>query len=200
MSSHSIHKHPLVERTLVFAKHDAVQRGLIGEIITRFENRGFKLLGIKMIVPTDKELGMHYPDDINWKRNCGERQKRVSAEKGIPFNEDVIEFGTKVRKWNMDALRGTPLVVMVWEGFHAAEIGRKIVGHTDPSLAVPGTVRGDYTVESFRIADVEQRVVRNVVHASGSKEEAENEIAIWFKPDELVSYDKQVWVQMHTFD
>ncbi|RLE39653.1 nucleoside-diphosphate kinase [Candidatus Woesearchaeota archaeon] len=189
-----------VERTLILAKHDAIQRGLVGEIIKRFENRGMKIVACKMVEPTEEMLALHYPDDEEWKKRVGARNREIMAEKGIEMKESDVEFGAMIRAYNMASLRGTPLLAFVFEGLHAVEIGRKIVGHTEPRKADPGTIRGDFSTESFQLADVEKRVVRNLVHASGSKKEAENEIKIWFKDEEIYDYEKHDWVVMHSFD
>jgi len=192
--------HPLIERTLILAKHDSVQRGLIGEIISRFEQRGLKISGMKMTLPTESQLGEHYFEDEAWMLNVGQRNRKIMAEKGIEMKEDDIAFGRKIREYNMQSIRGTPIVAMIFEGLHATEIGRKIVGHTEPAKAEPGTLRGDYSTESFRLADVDKRVVRNLVHASGNKDEAKREINVWFDNDEIFEYEKRDWLSIHTFD
>jgi nucleoside-diphosphate kinase len=186
---------------LILAKHDAVQRGLVGEIISRFEQRGFKIVGLKLITPTEAHVGEHYADDVAWKKNVGEKAKSAMEERGetFPF-KTTEEFGDRIRTFNMNALKGLPTVAIVFQGFHACEIGRKIVGGTDPLKAVPGTIRGDYAIDSNVLADKMGRTNRNLVHASGSSVEAEREIKIWFKPDELQDYNKKMWEFMHSFD
>src|SRR3989344_5538291 len=175
----------LIERTLILCKHDSLQRGLVGEIIKRFEQRGFKIAGTKMIVPTEELLGKHYADDYDWKINTGNKTIEVLKQKGKHTDETPEEIGNKVRAWNIAGLRGSPVIAIIFEGYHAIEIGRKIVGHTEPRSAQPGTIRGDYSMESYDLADSQQRVIRTIVHASGNKKEAENEIKLWFKPEEI---------------
>lgn len=187
----------MIERTLILAKPDAVQRGLIGEIIKRFEDKGFKIVGTKMIMPTEEHVGKHYADDKQWKIETGTRTKETMKSKGIEMSETPEQIGDRIRNWNMNTLKGQPTIVIVFEGYHAIEMGRKIVGSTEPRGAQPGTIRGDYTVDSYMLADSKKRVIRNLVHASGSIKDAEREIAIWFKPSELISYEKQSWSVMH---
>jgi nucleoside-diphosphate kinase len=189
----------MIERTLILAKHDAVQRGIVGEIVKRFEQKGFRIAGMKMILPDEKQLGDHYADDLNWKLSVGKKTRETFAKKGIEMKETDEEIGARIRGWNMQGLRGSQIVAIIFEGYHAVEAGRKIVGHTEPRQAAIGTIRGDYSYESFALADKDKRVVRNIVHASGSKEEAENEIKIWFKPEEIFDYPKKDWDVIHKF-
>lgn len=186
-----------IERTLILAKPDAVQRGLAGEIIQRFERVGFKIAGIKMIQATEDCLGNHYKDDKDWKISVGTKTLKAANEKGIQMNETAEQIGDRIRKWNMDGLKACPVIAMVFEGHHAVEFGRKIVGNTEPRQALPGTIRGDYSIESYQMADTKKRVVRNLIHASENKSEAEREISIWFSKDELFDYDKKIWQVLH---
>lgn len=186
-----------IERTLILAKPDAVQRGLVGEIIQRFERVGFKIAGIKMVQATEDHLGRHYKDDKDWKISVGTKTLKVANEKGIKIDETAEQIGDRIRKWNMDGLKVCPIIAIVFEGHHAVEFGRKIVGNTEPRQSPPGTIRGDYSVESYQIADTKRRVVRNLVHASESRSEAEREISIWFSKDELFDYDKKLWQILH---
>ncbi|MCW1298472.1 MAG: nucleoside-diphosphate kinase [Candidatus Parvarchaeota archaeon] len=157
-----IRKSGMIERTLVLLKPDAVERGLSGEIIKRFEQRGLKIIGLKMVVPKREFVEKHY-----------------EAHRGKSFFKPLVEF-----------LTNKPVVAMVIEGIHAIEIVRKMVGPTQPSEAPPGTIRGDFSHVSGAYADKFQFVVKNLIHASGNKEEAEKEIALWFKPEELCEYKR----------
>jgi len=186
-----------VERTLILAKPDSVQRGLVGEIIKRFEQVGFKIAGIKMVHATEDQLGNHYKDDKDWKVSVGTKTLKVANEKGIKMDETAEQIGDRIRKWNMEGLKTCPVIAIVFEGHHAVEFGRKIVGNTEPRQSPPGTIRGDYSIESYQIADTKKRVVRNLAHASESKQEAEREISIWFNKDELFDYDKKLWQILH---
>ena len=154
----------MIERTLVLVKPDGVHRQLVGEIISRFERAGLKLVGIKMFW-ADKEHAMkHYSEDI------------------------TIRRGENVRNKLLRFLVIGPVVAICLEGIEAIEIVRKIVGDTQPKTALPGTIRGDYSHMSYAYADAKDKAIPNLIHASTTKEEAEYEIALWFKSEELHSY------------
>lgn len=153
-----------MERTLILLKPDALERGIIGEIITRFERVGAKLVGLKLLVSEKDTAGKHYNDDLAKRR------------------------GEKVREIMISMLTSGPIVAMVLEGVEMVEVARKIVGTTEPKTAAPGTIRGDYAHVSFKHADEKGIGVFNLIHASGSLEEAKQEIDVWFKPEELVSH------------
>jgi nucleoside-diphosphate kinase len=177
------------EKSLVLIKPDGVQRGLIGECIKRYEQCGFKLVAIKMTLPNKKMALDHYSVDPQWAFVTGNKSIEAWKVKGLtPPTEDPIELAEAVRKQLVSFLSSGPIVAMVWQGMNAISVIRKITGGTEPLTSVPGTIRGDYTIDSYRAADVDKRAVRNVIHASGSVEEAEKEIAIWFKPEEIISY------------
>lgn len=186
-----------VERTLIFAKPDAVQRGLVGEIIKRFEKVGMKISAIKMVHGTEEQIGQHYKDDQDWKISVGTKTLAAAKEKGIKMTETAEEIGAKIRKWNMETLKFCPVVAIIFEGHHAVEFGRKLVGNTEPRQSLPGTIRGDYSVESYQLADNRKRVTLNLVHASESVSEAEREIKIWFNDDEIYNYDLKMWEIVH---
>ena len=137
-----------MERTYIMVKPDGVQRHLSGEIIRRFENRGMKLVALKMTVPTRETAEKHYA---------------VHAER--PFYGELVDFVTS-----------GPVVAMVWEGKDAIKIGRAMIGATKPVDAAPGTIRGDYTCD----------MMSNLIHGSDAPETAAEEIALWFKADELL--------------
>lgn len=141
-----------LERTYIMIKPDGVQRGFVGEIITRFEKKGFKLLALKLFSPTKQLLEEHYKD-----------------LKEKPFFPKLLEY----------MLMG-PVVCMVWQGREVVKTGRKMLGATNPLNSEPGTIRGDYCIESGR----------NIIHGSDSVESAEREIKLWFKPEELQTYNK----------
>lgn len=186
----------MIERTLILAKPDGIQRGLVGEILTRFERQGFRIAGMKMVHPTEQHLSLHYPDDPAWKANLAKKTRASWLKKGIELKETDEQIADKIRGWNMDSMRA-PIVAIIFEGIHAVEAGRKIVGHTEPRSAVMGTIRGDYSTDSYMNADDKKRPCKNLVHASGSVEEAEKEIEIWFNKDELYAYDKQDFKVMY---
>jgi nucleoside-diphosphate kinase len=177
------------EKTFVIIKPDGVQRTLIGEIIRRYERVGLKLIGLKMVIPTVEKAEKHYTLDPEWLKKVGEKSIQSYKAKGlVPPSEDPLEVGNKVLVRLVKFMTSGPVVAMVWQGAHAVQIVRKMTGGTEPLSSDIGTIRGDYVIDSYQIADVDDRAIRNVVHASGSVEEAINEINLWFKPEEILSY------------
>ena len=154
-----------LQRTLVLLKPDAIQRGLIGEIIQRFEKVGLKIVGLKMVWPTKETAMGHYTEDLAQRR------------------------GERVRELMVEMLSSGPIVAMVLEGVEAVELVRKMVGSTEPKSAAPGTIRGDYSHVSFKHADSKEVGIYNLIHASGEVEEAGPEIKVWFNDDELHDFD-----------
>lgn len=181
--------HPKQEKTLVIIKPDGVQRTLIGEVIRRYERIGLKLVGIKMLVPTAENIEAHYTLDPEWRRITGEKRVKAAKEKGeILVTEDPYEITTMVLDSLKKYMTSGPVVVMVWQGAHAVQIVRKLTGGTEPLSSDVGTIRGDFVLDSYIMADTDKRAVRNVIHASGSPKEAEMEIKHWFSPEEIISY------------
>ncbi len=177
------------ERTLIVIKPDGVQRSLIGEIIGRYESVGLKLVGMKMLVPTEGHIEAHYTLDPQWRRVTGEKTIKGYKDKGLtPPSEDPLEITAKILENLKKYMTSGPVVAMVWEGAHAVKIVRKITGGTEPLTSDVGTIRGDYVLDSYQMADTDNRAVRNLIHASGSVEEANAEIAHWFPPAELTDY------------
>ncbi len=186
-----------MEKTIILVKHDGVQRGLVGEIIKRFEQRGLKIAGLKMVKPTAEIAEKQYRMTEAWVKKLAGNTRKAAKEKGIELKETDKEIAERVRGWLKKYLMEGPIVAICFEGFHAIEVGRKIVGHVEARQAENGTIRGDYTVESYEIADAKKRAIRNLVHASGNKEEAEAEVNLWFKPEELFEYKRKEWEVMH---
>ncbi len=181
--------HPKKERTLVVVKPDGVQRTLIGEIIGRFERTGLKLVAMKMCIPTTEHVEKHYTLDPEWRRITGEKRVKAAKEKGEKLEtEDPFEITAVILEKLKKYLTSGPVVAMVWQGAHATELVRKIVGGTEPRSSDVGTIRGDYVLDSYVMADTDGRAVRNLVHASGTAKESEAEIAHWFTKDELIDY------------
>ena len=155
----------MIEKTLILIKPDGVERGLVGEITTRFEKAGFKIIGMKMFWTDDKFARKHYPKNI----------------------ED--KYGKEIRDRIVDYLKEGPVVAMVLEGVNAILGVRKIVGDTYPNEATPGTIRGDYAHTSKEYANKNKRQVKNLIHASGNKDDAKVEIKLWFSDSELFEYE-----------
>ncbi len=181
--------HPKTERTLVIVKPDGIQRALIGEIIKRYERTGLKLVAIKMIIPTEEMIEEHYLLDPDWKKAVGEKAIASYVKKGEkPPSSDPIEVADSVVVSLKKYMSSGPVIAMVWEGGHAVESVRKITGSTEPRSANVGTIRGDFVLDSYQMADNDTRAIRNLIHASGSVSEAEKEIPHWFKPNEIMKY------------
>ena len=154
----------MIERTLVLIKPDGVQRCLLGKVLSRFEDAGMKIVGMKMVWVDKDFAGKHYTDDISKRR------------------------GEKVREMLLEYVVTGPIVVMVLEGVDAVSVVRKICGETAPADALPGTIRGDFAHVSFAYGDKISKALRNIVHASGNKKEAKQEIKLWFDDEEMHSY------------
>ena len=181
--------HHKEERTLVIIKPDGVQRTLVGEIIKRYEQIGLKVLGMKMLVPTVEHVEKHYTLDPNWRRVTGEKTIAGYQSKGLtPPSMDPLEITAKILENLKKYITSGPVIAMVWQGAHAVKIVRKITGGTEPLTSDVGSIRGDFVLDSYQMSDIDNRAVRNLVHASGSPEEAEMEIRHWFKEDELTNY------------
>lgn len=179
-----------LEQTLILAKPDALQRGLVGEIVKRFEMKGYKLAGLKMVKPTQSHIAKHYLSTTEQLVGMGNKTLETLAKHQqdpvkLLGSKDPKIIGRMINKWNVEFLTSGPVVAMVFQGAHAVEMGRKIVGNTIPAKAELGTIRGDYSVESPLLANDRKRSVRNLVHASGTIEEARREIKHWFKAAEL---------------
>ncbi len=181
--------HPKEERTLIIIKPDGIQRSLIGEMIGRFERIGLKLVGMKMVLPDEAFVEAHYTLDSGWRRVTGEKTIRSYKEKGkAPPSEDPLEITALILERLKKYMTSSPVIVMVWQGAHAVQIVRKLVGGTEPLTSDVGTIRGDFVLDSYELSDGDSRCIRNLIHASGSPEEAEKEITHWFKKDELINY------------
>lgn len=155
-----------MERTLIILKPDAVKRGLVGEIVSRFEKAGLKVVGMKMLSPNEDQLYHHY-----------ETIGKVISRRGQPVFDMNLEF-----------MMEGPVIAAVLEGIEAAELVRKMVGATEPKAAAPGTIRGDYAHMSYGYADKSQVGIPNLIHASGDADEAKLEVAHWFSESELYNY------------
>jgi len=177
------------EHTLVILKPDCVQRGIVGEIITRFEKKGLKIVAMKMVWP-DKTLAQrHYDQPESAAILLGERTIASYKEKGIELKKTPLEIAQDVQKRLVRYMQTGPVVAMILEGAHAVESVRKIRGHTNPLSADIGSITADLAMDSYFLSDPEERAIRNLVHASGTPEEAEHEIAIWFTKDEIMDYE-----------
>ena len=185
------------EKTVVIVKPDGVKRGLVGEIIRRIEQRGLKIIALDMMWATHEQMDAHYPKDRGWITGLGKNTERAYEEYKVSNSlqddfgtDDLFEVGKMVRAWLVSYMISGPLVKMVVKGLHAIPMVRKIIGHTIPSFAEMGTIRGDFSVDSPALANAQKRAIHNLVHASGNAEEAENEIKLWFSPEEIHDYKR----------
>lgn len=155
-----------IQKTLVVFKPDTIQRGLVGEILSRFERVGLKIVATKMIAPSKEHYHKHYEE----------------------IGKMITRRGEHAFNVTLDMMIQGPVIAMVFEGVEAIALVRKLVGPTEPKSALPGTIRGDYSHMSFGYADDENKGIPNLIHASGDEDEAAQEIAHWFSDDELYDY------------
>lgn len=188
-------KHIKQERTLVLVKPDGVMRGLTGEVVGRIEQRGLKVIAMKMLQVERAHLEKHFPTDPEWVKGLGNKGLKTFAEYKLDpveqmGSDDPATIGGKVKESLFAYMSSGPIVAMVVEGIHAIDMVRKIAGATLPVFADIGSVRGDYSVDSPAVANVEGRAIKNIMHASENAEEATNEINLWFSADELHDYKR----------
>ncbi|HVN26066.1 MAG TPA: nucleoside-diphosphate kinase [Candidatus Paceibacterota bacterium] len=188
--------HPKEERTYVMLKPDGVQKGLIGEVIRRFEQRDLKIVALEMFQPTRQQIDDHYPKDEAWIARLGQKTLKTYEKYGLdPMDElgmtQDLEIGRNVREWLINYMMAAPLVRMIVQGIHAVDVVRKIAGPTLPYMAEIGTIRGDFSIDSPLLANKEKRAVMNLIHASETPEEAKHEIEHWFgKNAKIYSYKR----------
>lgn len=180
--------HPSKETTFVMIKPDGVQRGLIGEILKRVERVGLKIVGLKMVLPTEEQCWTHYNKDEAWFAQKGERAMVDRQAAGLPVDKPAVEYGKDIVRALVKFMTSGPVVAMVLSGNQAVGIVQKLVGSTEPLTSDVGTIRGDYTLDSYELSSRDERAVRNLIHCSDKPEEAQREIKIWFKPEEMISY------------
>lgn len=189
------HKNPKEERTYVMVKPDGVRKGLIGEIIKRFEQRDLKIVALEMFQPSHEEIDNHYPKDAVWVTRLGSKTLSTYEKYGFDAMKDFgttdpAKIGPEIRKWLVDYMLSAPLIKMVVEGIHAVDMVRKICGSTLPYQADMGTIRGDFSNDSPVLANTEKRAVMNILHASETPEEAAHEIKHWFGNKKMHSYKR----------
>ncbi len=187
--------HPKEERTVLLVKPDGVKRGLIGEIIHRIEQRGLKVIALKMVWPNEEHVHKHYPNTQQWLEGMGNKTLETYKKYDLDAMQELgtnnaLEIGKMVQKWNVEFLTSGPMVAMIAKGIHAIDMCRKIVGSTAPAFADMGTLRGDYSVDSQVLANMDHRALHNIVHASGDPTEARHEIEHWFTPEEIHDYKR----------
>jgi len=175
------------ERTLVLIKPDAILRGIVGEIIHRFEKVGMKLVGLKMIQAERETLEKHYFKDEKWLKEKGELFKK---KLGLPEDSDPIEAGKTIVEGLIKDMQFSPIIALVLEGHNAVHTVKRLTGPTNIDEAMPGTIRGDFSHDTFGLANKSGRPNLTIIHATDNINEAQKEIDFWFSPDELHSYTK----------
>ena len=183
------------EKTLVLVKPDGVKRGLVGEVVSRIERRGLKVIAMKMVQVDRAHLENHFPKTEEWVERLGKKTMKTFTEYGIdPIavqgTDDTKKLGAAIKESLFAYMQSGPVVAMVIQGIHAIDMVRKLAGHTLPVFAEMGTIRGDFSVDSPAVANVEGRAIHNIMHASENNEEATNEISLWFTPSEIHSYKR----------
>lgn len=187
--------HPKEEKTVVIIKPDGVKRGLIGEIISRIERRGLKIISLEMIQATGAQIDAHYPKDEQWVRRLGEKTLKNYKDFGFDAKEemgtdDPLKIGKEVRSWLITYLTSGPMVKIIVKGIHAIDMVRKLVGKSIPTEAEMGTLRGDFSVDAATAANKDKRAIHNIIHASETPEEAAHEIDFWFAAEDIYDYKR----------
>lgn len=184
--------HPKKEKTFVILKPDAVQRGLVGEIIKRIEQIGLKIVAMKMIVATTEQCEKHYHKNDAWFIKKGENIVKNRTEMGKTIEKEAIEYGKDIIRKIVSYMTCSPVVVMVIEGNQAQAVVKRLVGSTEPSTADTGSIRGDYALDSYYICDTDDsRAMRNIIHCTDPADgegAAEREISVWFKEEEIIKW------------
>jgi nucleoside-diphosphate kinase len=174
--------------SLVLIKPDGVQRSLVGNMINRFEQRGLKIVALKMMVPTVSQCKEHYNKDDNWFIEKGEGIINDLKKDNQEIKREAIEYGKDIIRNIVQYMTGGPIVAIVLEGHAAAEVVSAMVGSTEPLSADIGTIRGDFTIDSYYLSTVDKRAVRNLIHCSENNQESLREQKIWFTESEIIEY------------
>lgn len=181
-------RHPHQEHTFVILKTDAVQRGLMGEVIKRFEQAGLKIAAAKLILPTEAQLMEHYNKSDEWFQSKGEGIIKDMESQGMAVEKEAIEYGKDIIRTIVRYMTESPVMALVVEGVNAVKVVEKLVGGTEPTSADIGTIRGDYCIDTYSHATLENRAVKNLIHCSDAVDEAQREMKIWFAADEVHDY------------
>ncbi len=183
--------HPIKEKTFVIIKPDGVQRSIVGDIIKRLEGTGLKITAMKMLIPTSEQVLAHYNKANAWLEEKGGNTIRDIEKTGGKPEKTAMEYGRDIMDGNVAFMTCSPVVAIVLEGNKAISIVKKIVGGTEPLTSDVGTIRGDMTIDSYELANIDGRSVRNLIHCTDPEDgqkEANREIKVWFKEDEIMIY------------
>lgn len=177
------------EKTLLIVKPDGVQRSLVGDIVSRIERTGLKIVALKMLIASEDTLWKHYNKDDVWFVEKGTIAIESRKDQGLPIEKEAIEYGKDILRANIEFMTSGPVIAFIVQGNQSVGIVKKIVGGTEPLTSDVGTIRGDYTVDTYALANSSARAVRNLVHCSDKVSEAEREIALWFNESEIIKYN-----------
>ena len=176
------------QQTLLIVKPDGVLRSLVGEIIQRIERAGLKIAALKMVVPTRDQLVTHYNKTDEWFLEKGTKISETRRERGLSVDKEPIEYGRDIIEQLVRFMTAGPVIALVVQGNEAVAVVKKLVGSTEPATSDVGTIRGDFNIDSYELAGVDERAVRNLIHCSDAVNEAEREIKVWFAPEEIIRY------------
>ncbi|MFA5828137.1 MAG: nucleoside-diphosphate kinase [Candidatus Shapirobacteria bacterium] len=176
------------ERTLAIVKPDGLQRSLVGEIMSRIERTGLKLVAVKFAFATEDQCWEHYNKNEEWFASKGQMTVDNRTKNNLPIEKSASEYGKDIIRASVKFMTSGPLLMMVWEGNQAVGIVKKLVGGTEPLTSDVGTIRGDLTLDSYELSNLDGRSVRNLIHCTDKVEESKREIDIWFTPTEILSY------------
>lgn len=184
--------HPKKERTFVILKPDAVQRGLVGEIVKRFERIGLKIVALKMVQADEKLIFTHYNKDDAWYKRKGDKIIENRTSLGMVVDKDAIEYGKDIIRAMAHYMCASPVVVLILEGNSAQAVVKRLVGVTEPTVADTGSIRGDFAIDSYFMCDVDgSRGLRNLIHCTDPADGPDaykSEISVWFNDNEITNY------------
>jgi len=183
----------VIEKSLVLAKADVLERGILHKVIQRIEEAGLKIVAAKLVQANKSMARKHYPGTHEWKERIGGKILECFDEADIDVvkklgTDDPKELGQKIHNWSVDYLMKNPVLAMIVEGPHAVERMEQMTGHTEPRKADRGTIRGDFCLDSIIHSNLESRAIYNLVHTSKTPKDAKREIKVWFKSKELLKY------------
>jgi len=180
--------HPKKEQTFLMIKPDGVQRSLVGEIIKRIERTGLKIVTLKLTILDEERIWKHYDKNDEWFSSKGQKIVEDRKAAGMAIEKEPAEYGKDIIRQLVSYMKAGPVVMMVIEGNRAVDIVKKLVGGTEPTTSDVGTIRGDFTLDSYALCAEDERAVRNLIHCSDEPEEAKREIALWLDPKEVLAY------------
>jgi nucleoside-diphosphate kinase len=185
-------QHPKKERTFVILKPDAVQRGLLGEILKRVERIGLKIVAMKMTQADEALIFKHYNKDDAWYERKGKGIVENRTKLGMPVEKEAIEYGRDIIRKMVHYMAACPVVCLVIEGNQAQAVMKRLVGGTEPTVADSGTIRGDFALDSYFLCDVDgSRGMRNLIHCTDpadGPQAFDYEVSVWFSPEEIYNY------------